>query len=211
MSVDPAPQRDPRSRAPAAGRSGLAGVVRTAVVMVGFVTLLWVIEIADTLSQHRLDQWGISPRDPSELPDIATAPFLHAGFNHLAANTVPLLILGFLAALRGLGRFAAVSALIVVVSGLGVWLISPPHTVTLGASGLIFGYFGYVVLRGFLDRSLLDIALGVAVLILYGSVLWGVLPLQSGVSWQGHLFGLLGGALAAWVFRRRKGRRVVGP
>jgi membrane associated rhomboid family serine protease len=96
----------------------------------------------------------------------------------------------------------------VAVSGVGVWLISPPSTVTLGASGLVFGYFSYVVLRGFLDGNPVDIAIGVVVALVYGSLLWGVLPVDAGVSWQGHLFGLIGGALAAWVFR---GRRVPRP
>jgi membrane associated rhomboid family serine protease len=177
------------------------GLLSTAALMCGFVAVLWVTEIIDTLENHRLDTWGISPRDPSELPDIFTAPFLHASFEHLMANTVPLLIFGFLAALRGLGRFLAVSALIIVVSGLGVWLTSPPYSVTLGASGLIFGYFSYVVLRGFIDRNLVDIAIGVVLAFMYGSIIWGVLPTDSRISWQGHLFGLLGGALAAWVFR----------
>src|SRR4029453_957394 len=119
---------------------------------------------------------GVSPRDPAELPQIVTAPFLHAGFDHLAANPAPLAVLGFIAALRGFGRFLAVSAVIIVVSGLAVWLLAPPGTVTLGASGLIFGYFSYVVVRGFLDGDLLGIAVGIVVALLYGSILWGVLP-----------------------------------
>ncbi|MDP9239981.1 MAG: rhomboid family intramembrane serine protease [Actinomycetota bacterium] len=171
------------------------------------VCVLWVVEAIDALMSHRLDTWGISPRMFDELPDIFTAPFLHAGFGHLAANSVPVAVLGFLAALRGLGRFLAVSAVIIVVSGLGVWLTSPVNTVTIGASGLVFGYLGYVLVRGFVDRRSSDIVIGLVVAIVYGSVLLGVLPGQRGISWQGHLFGLIGGVLAAWLFRTRRLRQ----
>ncbi len=175
-----------------------------AALVVALVALLWMLEILDTVLGNRLDAGGISPRDPYELPDIATAPFLHAGFHHLAANTMPLLVLGFLAALRGVARFLWASAVVVGVSGMAVWLLAPPGTVTVGASGLIFGYFSYVVLRGFLDGNPLDIVLGIGVAFLYGSILWGVLPTRADVSWQGHLFGLVGGALAAWALRARR-------
>lgn len=200
MSANPLP----RNRARRGNRS--RGVLRAALVVAGFTGLLWLIEAVDVTLGHRLDDGGISPRDPYELPDIVTAPLLHADFEHLAANTMPLLVLGFLAALRGLARFLAVSAVIVAVSGLGVWLTAPDNTVTLGASGLIFGYFGYVVLRGFLDGNPLDIGIGILIAVLYGSILWGVLPVESDVSWQGHLFGLLGGVLAAYLFRGRRRR-----
>ncbi len=176
--------------------------LRAATAVVGLVALLWAVEIVDASMGSALDVHGISPRDPAELPDIVTAPFLHAGFEHLAANTMPMLVLGFLAALRGLGRFLAASAIVVVTSGLAVWLLAPPATVTVGASGLIFGYFSYVVLRGFLDGNAVDIAVGIVVALLYGSILWGVLPTQSDVSWQAHLFGLVGGVIASWALRR---------
>jgi membrane associated rhomboid family serine protease len=186
------------------GRSGTGRLARAGVAITVLVALLWAVEAVDSLLSHRLDRWGITPRIAGELPDVFTAPFLHAGFGHLVANTVPLAVLGFLAALRGLGRFLAVTVLVVVVSGLGVWLTSPGGTVTLGASGLVFGYLGYVLLRGFADRRASDVAIGVVVALVYGSVLWGVLPVQRGVSWQGHVFGLLGGVLAAWLFRTRR-------
>lgn len=185
-------------------RRGPGQLARAGIVVATVVAVLWVVAAVDALLSHRLDAWGITPRMFSELPDIFTAPFLHSGVDHLAANTVPLAVLGFLAALRGLLRFAAVSALIVVVSGLGVWLTSPANTVTIGASGLVFGYLGYVLVRGFVDKRLADIVIGIVVGLVYGSVLLGVLPDQSGVSWQGHLFGLIGGVLAAWLFRVRR-------
>jgi membrane associated rhomboid family serine protease len=199
---------DPYRAGPVTGgrRSGGGAALRAGLVVGAFIALLWVAEILDTLLGNRLDGHGISPRDPYELPDIVAAPLLHAGFDHLAANTMPLLVLGFLAALRGLSKFFVVSAVIVAVSGLGVWLTAPPDTITLGASGLVFGYFSYVVLRGFLDGKPLDIVVSIVVGLLYGSLIFGVLPLQAGVSWQGHLFGLIGGALAAWLLHGRRRR-----
>jgi membrane associated rhomboid family serine protease len=142
--------------------------------------------------------------NPDHLSGIVFAPFLHAGFDHLIANSLPLLILGFLAAIRGLGRFAAATFIIIMVSGIGVWLTSPPMYVTVGASGLVFGYFGFVVARGLFDRRALDIVVGIGVAVAYYSLVWGLLPNQDGISWQGHLFGLVGGVLAAWVLRRKR-------
>ncbi|WP_214414965.1 rhomboid family intramembrane serine protease [Sphaerisporangium fuscum] len=181
----------------------VTGALGAAIVVSLLVAVEWAVEIADYILPADLDQYGIVSHDVSGLTGILIAPFLHAGFAHLMANTVPLAILGFLAALRGLGRFFVASLIIVIVSGLGVWFLSPPG-LTVGASGLVFGYFGYVVTRGLFDRHLLDIALGIGVAVLYYSLIWGVLPGQPGISWQGHLFGLIGGVLAAWTLRRRR-------
>ncbi|QDI72637.1 rhomboid family intramembrane serine protease [Streptomyces calvus] len=184
------------------------GRVRNAgVVMAGWVALLWVLEAVDAVSGHALDTFGVSPRQVSELRDVVPAAFVHFGFGHLAANSVPLLVLGFLAAASGLRRFVAVVVLIVVVGGLGVWLTAPAYSTTGGASGVVFGLFGYLLVRGFVDRRAGDVAVGVAVAAVYGSLLWGVLPTDAGVSWQGHLFGLLGGVAAAFAFRRPRGGR----
>ncbi|MDG9720253.1 rhomboid family intramembrane serine protease [Streptomyces sp. DH24] len=177
-----------------------------ALLTAGWVGVLWLLEGIDVLSGHALDTFGITPREAGELRDVVPAAFLHFGFDHLAANSVPLLVMGFLAALSGIRRFLAVVAVIVLVSGLGVWLTAPAHSTTAGASGVVFGLFGYLVLRGFVDRRAGDVLLGVLVGAVYGSILWGVLPTTPGVSWQGHLFGLLGGVAAALVFRR-PGRR----
>ncbi|MGW5119533.1 rhomboid family intramembrane serine protease [Streptomyces noursei] len=186
-------------------------------LMLGWVALLWVLEGVDALSGNALDAFGIQPRDPAELVDVVPAAFLHFGFDHLAANTLPLLVLGFVAALRsGIRRFLAAALLIIVVSGLGVWLTAAQHSNTAGASGVVFGLFGYLLVRGFIERKVLDIGIGVGVAVVYGSILWGALPTTSGISWQGHLFGLVGGVLAAVVLRER-GRAaqptgaVVGP
>ncbi|MFC7220312.1 rhomboid family protein [Streptomyces polyrhachis] len=172
--------------------------------MIVWLSLLWILESADRVSGHALDTFGIQPRDPGELRDVVPAAFTHFGFEHLAANTLPLLVLGFLAAMGGTRRFFGVVVMIVLASGLGVWLVAPPNSNTAGVSGVIFGLFGYLIVRGFVDRRAVDILIGVVVAVLYGSMLWGILPTQEGVSWQGHLFGLLGGVAAAFYFSDRK-------
>jgi membrane associated rhomboid family serine protease len=173
-------------------------------LMIGWVALLWVLEVVDTATHGSLDTYGLSPRRFGELRDVIPMAFLHHGFEHLASNSVPLLVLGFLAALAGLRRFVAVVFTIMVVSGLGVWLTAPDHTNTVGASGVIFGLLGYLLVRGFVDRRAVDVVVGLVVLVVYGSALWGVLPTDPSISWQGHLFGLIGGVLAAFLFRRKR-------
>ena len=182
--------------------SATARAVTAGAVMLAWVALLWVLEVVDTATGHTLDSYGVSPREPAELADIVPSAFLHSGWEHVASNSVPLLVLGFIAALGGIRRFAAVVLVVIVTAGLGVWLTAPAHTVTLGASGVVFGLFGYLLVRGFVDRRPLDIVIGVIIAAVYGSLLWGVLPTDSGISWQGHLFGLTGGVAAAFFFRR---------
>ncbi|MEV0144655.1 MULTISPECIES: rhomboid family intramembrane serine protease [unclassified Nonomuraea] len=181
----------------------LTGALSALVVMVLILGVMWGVEIVDYLLNGSLDQYGIVGLEPEGLVGILFAPFLHVGFGHLMANSLPLLVLGFLAAVRGLGKFLAASLLIVLVGGIGTWLTSP-DIITVGASGLVFGYFGYVVCRGLFDRRVLDIVLGIGVAAAYYSILWGLLPNQQGISWQGHLFGLLGGVVAAWVLRLKR-------
>lgn len=175
--------------------------VSAAVLVAVFTAVLWAVEIFDAVTPAQLDAEGIRPRDTDGLLGILLAPLLHAGFDHLAANTVPLLVLGFLALATGLGRGLAATAIIWVVGGLGTWLVAPERTIHIGASGLVFGFLTYVILRGFLSRSAGQITIGIMVLLVYGGLLWGVLPGNPGVSWQGHLFGAVGGALAAWWLR----------
>lgn len=172
--------------------------------MILWVALLWVLEVVDTASGGALDTYGLSPRSFGELRDVVPMAFLHHGFEHLASNTVPLLVLGFLAALGGIRRFAAVVLTIMVVGGLGVWLTAADHSNTVGASGVVFGLLGYLLVRGFVNRSAVDLVVGLVVLAVYGSVLWGVLPTDPSISWQGHLFGLTGGVLAAFLYRRKQ-------
>ncbi|MBD88795.1 MAG: rhomboid family intramembrane serine protease [Deltaproteobacteria bacterium] len=163
----------------------------------GFLVLLWTIEIVDTvLLGSSLQHFGLQPRSLDGLVGILTMPFLHGGWDHLASNTFPLAIFGTLVLLRGLERFLVVSAIIIVVSGTAVWLVAR-SSIHIGASGLIFGYLGYLMSIGFWERKLGPVLLSLAIGFLYGGMLWGVLPGQPGVSWEGHLFGFLAGVLSA--------------
>ncbi len=164
----------------------------------GFVAVLWVAEVVDTLLGNSLDDEGIRPGSTDGLVGIVFAPLLHAGFGHLVANTVPLLVLGFLVLLSGFSRGLLVTAVVWVVGGLGTWLLGGAGTVHLGASGLVFGWLAFLLVRGFFSRRPAEILVGVGVLLVYGGLLLGVPPGTPGVSWQGHLFGAVGGVLAAW-------------
>ncbi len=175
---------------------------------VGFVALLWVVEVVDASLGGRLDELGISPRSEEGLLGILFAPVLHAGWGHLVANTLPALVLFFLVLVSGIGRGLAATAIIWLVGGVGVWLVSPANTITLGASVLIFGWLVYLMVRGIFSRSAGEIILGMVLFFLYGGLLLGVLPGTPGVSWQGHLFGAVGGGLAAaWLSEPRRDRR----
>ncbi|MEL6602493.1 MAG: rhomboid family intramembrane serine protease [Cyanobacteria bacterium J06614_10] len=166
--------------------------------LLGVVALLWAIEIIDQIFfQGALNRLGIQPRSLSGLWGILFAPFLHGDFAHLLANTIPLVSLGWLIMLRETGDWLVVSIIAALVSGLGTWLIGSPYSVHIGASGVVFGYFGYLLLRGYFERSVVAIAFSLLVTFLYGGIIWGVLPTQPGVSWEGHLFGFIGGILAA--------------
>lgn len=170
----------------------------------GMATVMWVSETID-LVVGRLDELGIEPRSVDGLTGVVLAPFLHAGFGHLLANTVPFLVLGALLALSGLRRVLAVTVVVMLVSGLGTWLVAPADSLHVGASGVVFGYAAYLVTRGLFDRRLRYLALGVVVALTYGTtLLLGLLP-QNGISWQGHLFGALGGVLAARLMARPAG------
>ncbi|HNS39839.1 MAG: rhomboid family intramembrane serine protease [Anaerolineae bacterium] len=165
-----------------------------------FIIALWLIEIIDQLFfGGALDGYGIIPRQLIGLRGIFFAPLLHGDFAHLLANTAPFLILGFLVMARHEEQFPAITVLIIIISGLGTWLIAPSNTVHVGASGLIFGYFAYLIVNAWYERSLAAIALAILVLALYGGLLAGVLP-ANGVSWQGHLFGIVGGVAAAYYY-----------
>lgn len=176
-------------------------------VSAAFVVVLYAVEIVDAIVGGRLDAGGVQPRRLGGLDGIVFAPLLHGGWGHLASNTMPLLVLGFLLALSGLRTWLQVTALVWVVGGFGVWLLAGSDTNHIGASGLVFGWLAYLVVRGVFSRNLVQIALGLVVLVVYGSVLWGALPGRPGVSWQGHLFGALAGAVAAWLLAPRAVRQ----
>lgn len=199
MSDPLVPERVTSGRLATHATRAVSAVVLTALMLAG----MWMLEIADFVLGGRLDQYGIRAHDVGDLPQIFSAPFLHGGFGHLIANSLPFLVLGTLAAARGLGRFLAMNLVVIVVGGAGVWLLGQAGAETLGASILIFGYFGYLLGRGVFERHLADIAIAVVVVLLYGTMILGVLPSDPRISWQGHLFGLIGGVLGAWILRRR--------
>jgi membrane associated rhomboid family serine protease len=173
------------------------------VILGGIAGIMWLTEIIDLILQHRLDQFGIRPQTLIGLRGVFLAPFLHQDFRHLISNTFPFLVMGWFVMLDGIGSFFAVSTIVMLCSGLGVWFFGTPG-LHIGASGVVFGYFGFLLSRAYFERSVLSIALSLMVGILYGSLIWGVLPLRYGISWEGHLFGLLGGILAAkWLSDRR--------
>jgi membrane associated rhomboid family serine protease len=174
------------------------------VVMAGFLALIWALQVFNWADGYRLDaDFGILPLHVSRLPDILTAPFLHFSWQHIEGNSLPLFVLGVLAAYRSVARFLVVSLIVLLTSGLAVWLFQSSNELTVGASGLIFGYFGYVLVRGFLDRNMVDIGVGAVAGVLYWTILQVAIPGTPGVSWIGHLGGLVGGVIAAWVVRTR--------
>lgn len=167
------------------------------------VALMWGLEIVDYATAHALDNFGIRPRDLDSLPMIFSAPLLHFGFGHLISNSIPALVLGVLNYLAGAVRWLISTFVVVVSSGLLVWFISPTNSMTAGASGVIYGWFTYLLVRGLYSKNLKEILIGVVVFVIYGSILWGVLPGNAGVSWQGHLGGAIGGIVAAWLLHRQ--------
>ncbi len=182
--------------------------VRTqAIILAGFIALIWLVELIDwIIFDHSLDAYGIKPRSISGLKGIFFMPFLHANFGHVLANTVPFIILGALVMMRRVRDFFIISLIIILVSGLGVWLFGGTGTVHIGASALVFGYLGFLLLRAYFEWSLTSIIIAVAVGLMYSGLIWGVLPVNPGISWQGHLFGFLGGVLAAYLLTARRQR-----
>lgn len=166
-----------------------------------FVALLYVIEFVDQVVPANLDHNGIHPKDVDGLSGILWAPLLHGGWGHLLSNTLPLLVLGWLVLAGGLRHFLAVTAVIWITSGFGTWLVGSGGT-HIGASGIAFGWLVFLLLRGFFLRSARQILVAVVLFFYWGGMLWGVLPGQHGISWEGHLFGALGGLLAAWLVGR---------
>lgn len=176
-------------------------------VLGGLAALMWITEFVDIFFfRGRLDAFGIRPHSFIGLRGIFLAPFLHGGLGHLIANTIPFLTLGWLVMLRETSDFFVVSIITMFVSGLGVWLTGSPYSIHVGASGVIFGYFGFLLLRGYFERSFAAILFSLVVGFLYGGMIWGVLPIQYGISWQGHLFGFIGGAIAARLLAKPKKR-----
>lgn len=167
------------------------------------VAVMWVVEIINSLDGQRLDADGIIARRLSGLPGILSAPFLHESFSHLLSNTIPFIILGLVIALEGPARVIAVTIIAALVSGLGAWALSASGTDTIGASGIVFGYATFLIARGFFTRKAVALVIGVLVVVLFGGALLLSIAPQRGVSWQDHVFGAVGGVLAAWIVRER--------
>ena len=184
------------------GKKSTAQEGKTLLTVVG---IFWIIEIIDSVFfQGNLDRLGIQPRNIVGLRGIIFAPFLHGGFGHLIANTIPFITLGWLTMIQETSDFYVVSILAAIIGGIGVWLFAGAGSIHIGASILIYGYLGFLLFRGFFQKNLPSILVSVIVFFLYGGLIFGVLPSQMGVSWQGHLFGFIGGIIAAFAIAKEK-------
>lgn len=185
----------------------VAGSKSAAFICLGLlVVVMWILEFIDSvlLIGNPLDRYGVHALDTDGLTGIFTAPLLHGSWDHIISNSGPLIVLGIIIALSGFSKLFGVTVIVWMVSGIGVWFTGGIGSNHIGASGLVFGYLTYVLVRGFLSKKLVHILVGVAVAFFYGSVLFGVLPGTAGVSWQGHLFGAIGGIMAAKILHARK-------
>lgn len=179
-------------------RPALGDVSQPVVVVVGMIAAMWAMEIIDLFPGTPFDAWGIRPRTFIGLRGVVLAPILHSGFPHLIANTIPFALLGVAIAFGSVARFVQVVVIVGLISGLGTWVLGQTNSVHIGASGLVFGFVTYLVSRGIFARKILWLVGGMIVMMIYGGVLWGLLP-RPGVSWTGHMFGAIGGVVAAWV------------
>jgi len=176
-------------------------------LVLAMLSLMWLATAVNLLVLN--GAWlpyGVRAHDPNGFwPNLLFAPFLHAGLAHLVANSVPFVVLGGVVALQSPWRFALVSIAGAVFGAGVVWVLGAPGSVHIGASGLVFAYFGWLIARAIRERSVVSIMLGLITLALYGGVLWGLSPFQLGISWQDHLGGLLGGLGAAglWPTQQR--------
>jgi membrane associated rhomboid family serine protease len=185
----------------------LAEARKALFVMVGFLALLWIIQLVNVADHNNLiGDYGIMPRSVSRLPDILTAPFVHESWTHIESNSGPLFIFGFLAAYRGVVRFLGLTALVIVVSGLAAWLTAPANSIGVGASGVVFGYLGYILVRGLFDRHVIDIIIGAVMALCFAYQFTVLLP-HAGIGWQDHIGGLVAGVAGGWIFRDRRARR----
>ena len=181
--------------------------INTQVKILGsLIAILWIVQIINSefLAGALNYYGGIHPQSSTGLTSIFFAPFLHGSYGHLAANIPPLIILGWLIMLRGVRDFFFVSIVTIIVSGLGIWYFGAPNSIHIGASGLIFGYFGFLLLRSLFDFSVLSVIFALTAGFLYSGLIWGILPSDPNVSWEAHLFGFLGGIFAAQLLGKRK-------
>src|SRR6266567_2974533 len=182
----------------------IAGARNALFVMVALLAVIWIVQIVNSADHYHLAfSYGIHPRNVSSLPYILTAPFLHFSWTHIEGNSGPLFIFGFLAAYRGIAKFAGVTAVVMLAGGLAAWFFESPHSVGAGASGVVFGYFGYIMVRGLFDRHAIDLLIGAVMALCFAYQFTVLLPAR-GIGWQAHVGGLAGGILAGWVFRERR-------
>ncbi len=195
-------------RSAAAARQSIEGLS----LLVAIVAVMWIVEVINSLDSNGLDaEGGIIPRDAGRVWAIFTSPFLHYGWQHLIDNTIPFVFMGVIIALRGAAKLALVTLIVIVIGGLGTWLIAPANTQTVGASGVVFGYATYLLARGLFDRSLLEILTGVVVGVVWGGALVASVVPHTGISWQAHVCGAIGGVIAAWLLAGRRAGRAAPP
>ena len=168
-------------------------------ILMAFIALIMILEVLNGSVGHALNAYGLEPRTTSGLIGIPVSPFLHGSYLHVQSNAVALLALGTLAVIRSGDRFPWICLVIILVGGLGVWLFGRP-AIHVGASGLVFGLFGYLLLRGIIDFNILSVFVALVVASVFGwMVVSGVVPTNDYVSWEGHLCGLAAGCLAAII------------
>jgi membrane associated rhomboid family serine protease len=200
---------DPQSDATRFGTEAFyASLGRAFVTMCAVIPILFLIEVIDKgIGSGQLDvAGGIIPHHLAGLDGVLFSPFLHAGWDHLYGNAVPLILVGTFALAGGLKRFIWSTLVIMLVSGVGVWFVGDPNSVVVGASGVIFGYLGLLLTRGLVERSWWNLAVAAFIGLLYWYQLYNILPTDQPISWQGHLLGLLGGVIAAILFRRKRAK-----
>jgi membrane associated rhomboid family serine protease len=180
-------------------------------VMVAFLAVIWIVQLINAPQDYALSyEYGLRPHHLDSLPDVFSAPFLHASWGHIEGNSGPLFIFGFLAAYRGVKKFLGVSLLILLASGIGEWFTGSSDQVTVGASGMVFGYFGYILVRGIFDRHLTDIVLGLVMGLCFAYQFSVLLP-TDGIAWQAHAFGFGSALVGGWLFRDRRPKRTAEP
>ena len=206
MQVLPFPERgfSPSMADPGIPTRLLAHVRQQASTLLLIAAVLWGVEVLDAglrwLTSLRLDNWGILPREISGLKGILLAPLLHVDFNHLTANCVPLLVLASMVLLEGRTQFWKATIAIVLLNGAAVWCLGQSDSVYIGASGVVFGYLGYVFMRAWVSRKPMWVALAIGSGIVYGGLAASLLTFSKGVSWLGHISGMISGMLAAQWF-----------
>jgi membrane associated rhomboid family serine protease len=178
--------------------------------LAALVLSMWLVQLVNAVDGYRLDRDGIYARNLGRFWGILSSPFIHASFGHLLDNTIPLVVLGLIIALQGARRLLLITGFIVVVGGFGTWLIGPGDASTIGSSGVVFGYAAYLMARGFFDRRLWELAVGMVVAVVWGTVLIASLVPHTGISWQDHLCGALAGVIVAWRLARSDTARAAG-